>query len=65
MFVQDRVNKSAAFWSITLSLATVIGWYIASILDLADVFSMDPLWPGLLVSILVFFGISAFSRASE
>lgn len=58
MFVQDRVNKSAAFWSITLSLATVIGWYIASILDLASVFSIDPLWPGLLVSIVVFTGIS-------
>lgn len=65
MFVQDSVNKAAAFWSITLSLATVIGWYIASLLDLASIFSIDALWPGLTVSLFVFIGISVFSGANE
>ena len=63
--VQDEVNKDAAFWSITLSLITVIGWYAGSTLQLVSVFSIDSLWPGLLVSIVVFTGISYFSGARE
>ena len=63
--VQDEVNKDAAFWSITLSLITVIGWYAGSTLQLASVFSIDSLWPGLLVSFVVFTGISFFSGARE
>ena len=47
-------NSSAAFWSILLALTTVITWYIASWLDLAPLFGLDPLWPGLLVSFCVF-----------
>jgi SSS family solute:Na+ symporter len=65
MVVQDKVNTAAAFWSITLSLATVIGWYIGSMLELASVFTIDPLWPGLLVSIVVFAAISSFSDNPE
>jgi SSS family solute:Na+ symporter len=61
--VKDKVDNDAAFWSITLSLITVIGWYVASTFDLTGVFSIDPLWPGLLVSFVVFVGISVFSRA--
>jgi SSS family solute:Na+ symporter len=62
--VKDKVDNDAAFWSITLSLITVIGWYVASTFDLTGVFSIDPLWPGLLVSFVVFVGISVFSRAT-
>ncbi|NQV87293.1 MAG: sodium:solute symporter family protein, partial [Woeseiaceae bacterium] len=58
MVTGKSVNSSAAFWSIALSLVTVIAWYIASAMDVAAVFSFDPLWPGLLVSIVTFFGIS-------
>lgn len=65
MAVQDKVNTSAAFWSMTLSLITVIGWYIGSELDLSPAFSIDPLWPGLLVSGSVFTGISLFSTSAE
>ncbi len=65
MVVHDKVNTAAAFWSITLSLITVIGWYIGSTLELASVFSIDSLWPGLLVSIVVYAGISFFSDATE
>lgn len=48
-----KVDSVAAFWSICLSLSTVVGWRIASGLDIggADgIFSTDPLWPGLIVS---------------
>jgi SSS family solute:Na+ symporter len=60
-----NISKSAAFWSASLALTTVIGWYAASALELAAVFSIDPLWPGLIVSITVFFGVSLASGAKE
>ena len=60
-----KVNKAAAFWSMTLALVTVIGWYLASALSLADVFTLDPLWPGLFVSATSFFIISLSSDAQE
>jgi SSS family solute:Na+ symporter len=49
----DRIPASAAFWSITASLATVIGWRIAADAGLGGVFAVDPLWPGLAVSVSV------------
>jgi Na+/pantothenate symporter len=49
----DRVPASAAFWSIAASLAAVIGWRIASDAGLGGVFAVDPLWPGLAVSVAV------------
>jgi len=52
------INSAAAFWSISLALLTVIGWYVASAMQLAPVFSIDPLWPGLVVSVVVFTGIT-------
>jgi SSS family solute:Na+ symporter len=61
MVFQKKTSNAAAFWSITLSLITVIGWYIGSTLELADIFTIDPLWPGLLVSLVVFGGISIFA----
>jgi len=54
MVSSRKVNTSAAFWSISMALLTVIAWYAASAMDLAPIFSLDPLWPGLLVSITVF-----------
>jgi len=60
-----KVNKAAAFWSMTLALVTVIGWYVASALSLADVFTLDPLWPGLIVSATSFFIINFASDAQE
>ncbi len=63
--VSKKVNTSAAFWSMTLALLTVIGWYVASAMNLASVFSIDPLWPGLIVSIAVFTGISLVTSAQE
>lgn len=61
MVTMKTVNTAAAFWSISLALVTVIAWHLASVAKLAPVFQNDPLWPGLLVSCLVFFGISLIS----
>ncbi len=58
-FYWRRADSTAAFWSICLSLATVLGWRLAGDLDLGAVFNIDPLWPGLLVSTAVFLGLSA------
>ena len=46
----SRVPASAAFWSTGASLATVIGWRVASDAGAGGIFAIDPLWPGLLVS---------------
>ena len=64
MVGKNSTNRAAAFWSITLSLTVVISWYTGGALELAPVFEIDPLWPGLLVSAAVFFGLS-FARATE
>jgi len=58
-FYWRRADSTAAFWSICLSLATVLGWRLAGDLDVGAVFNIDPLWPGLLVSTAVFLGLSA------
>ena len=63
MVTLKSANKAAAFWSITLSLATVIAWYVASTIELAPIFSLDPLWPGLAVSITVFSTLSLVTRS--
>jgi len=65
MVTLKNVNTTAAFWSITLALITVIGWYGASAMNLAPIFGTDPLWPGLLVSVLVFSGITVAGKKQE
>lgn len=47
-------NRSAAFYSIGLSLLTVVVWYFARSVSTAAFLKIDPLWPGLVVSALVF-----------
>ena len=53
-----RARSTAAFWSISLSLATVIAWSLASRFELMPGLSADPLWPGLVVSWVVFFALN-------
>jgi SSS family solute:Na+ symporter len=65
MVSSRNINTAAAFWSITLALITVIGWYAASAMQLAPVFSIDPLWPGLIVSVAVFTGIGVVGGARK
>lgn len=50
----SKWNSDAAFWSISLSLCVVVSWSIAVRLDSFPLANIDALWPGLLVSLLVF-----------
>jgi SSS family solute:Na+ symporter len=59
------LSREAAFWSMTLSLATVIGWYFAAMLDLAPLFEIDPLWPGLAVSLAVIVAGTVFTAGES
>lgn len=64
----NHVPAGAAFWSSSTSLATVIGWRIAADAGMGGPFSIDPLWPGLLVSaalllVLTVFGSRRVARA--
>ncbi len=56
-----RADKNAAFWSILLSLLTVVCWYTAKESGMTGVFTIDPLWPGLTVSFAVFAGLTLFT----
>lgn len=49
-----RSDPTAAFWSVALSLPTVILWKIAASAGLQGVFVITPLWPGLTVSLVTF-----------
>ncbi|MGQ0430125.1 MAG: sodium:solute symporter family protein [Gammaproteobacteria bacterium] len=49
----SRVPERAAFWSTTAALVTVIGWRLAADAGAGGIFTIDPLWPGLLVSALL------------
>jgi SSS family solute:Na+ symporter len=46
----DRVPASAAFWSTSASLVTVVAWRVAADAGAGGIFAIDPLWPGLAVS---------------
>jgi SSS family solute:Na+ symporter len=55
----NRVSAGAAFWSIGASLVTVIGWRIAADAGAGGIFAIDPLWPGLAVSAVLLFALTA------
>ena len=40
--------------------ATVIGWRLAADAGLGGIFAIDPLWPGLLVSVVLLLALTAF-----
>ncbi|MBG0790057.1 MAG: sodium:solute symporter family protein [Desulfovibrionaceae bacterium] len=59
VFFWKRASSRAAFWSMSVSLVTVIAWYLGrgAFPDNA-LFAIDPVWPGLLASALLFFPLS-------
>ncbi len=57
-----RVDANAAFWSIALSLPTVIAWKIAASAGFEGIFLVQPLWPGLIVSTVSFIMVSVARR---
>lgn len=54
-----RGTEGAAFWSIALSLALVLAWYLGrECLPESALFAVDPVWPGLALSAVLFFSLS-------
>ena len=63
VFLWKRAQPGAAFWSMTLSLVTVVGWYIGQAFwPDNSLLAIDPVWPGLLVSMGIFFPWSLKER---
>jgi SSS family solute:Na+ symporter len=62
--ILKRTDSAAAFWSISLSLATVILWKIAASYSIDGIFTIEPLWPGLLVSAVTFLFVHRVSVRS-
>jgi len=59
-----KTDSAAAFWSIALSLTTVILWKVAASYGAGGVFAIEPLWPGLTVSFLTFIFVHSISVRS-
>jgi SSS family solute:Na+ symporter len=64
-FVWKRGNSDAAFYSMLSATVTVIVWYLGGIFGWGGVFSIDALWPGLLVSILIYYPVSLLGVQSS
>ncbi|MDD4731126.1 MAG: sodium:solute symporter family protein [Desulfovibrio sp.] len=59
VFFWKRATPAAAFWSMTFSLITVTIWYLGqAMLPESAMFAIDPVWPGLAASLLLFVPIS-------
>jgi SSS family solute:Na+ symporter len=58
------VNSRAAFWSIVMSLSTVIVWKAAAEFGVGGMFEVSPLWSGLFVSVVTFTFHSLLRRNS-
>jgi len=64
VFFWKRATAHAAFWSMSLSLTIVLVWYLGGhMLAESALFTIDPVWPGLLVSFLLFAVLSIFEPA--
>ena len=61
----EQVSKNAAFWSICCALGVVVAWYGIAQFSEAGLFALDPLWPGLIVSVGVFTIISRMDRNTQ
>lgn len=65
-FFWKRATPTAAFWSMTMSLLTVLGWYFGKAAYPGNtVFAIDPVWPGLAVSFVLFGLISLLGKAPD
>ena len=63
--IMKKTDSAAAFWSISLSLITVIIWKVAAGSGINGIFSVEPLWPGLTVSFVIYLFVHGVSTRSE
>lgn len=60
VFYWKWASRQASFWSMTVALAVVIIWYGGNIAFPNNyLFSIEPVWPGLLASAILFFTLNA------
>lgn len=64
-FVWKRGSSDAAFYSMLVSTVVVIIWSVGSAAGWGSIFAIDALWPGLAVSVALYFPISIFGRQSR
>lgn len=64
-FYWKKANASSAFWSMTLALVTVLVWTVGGQAGWGSIFNVDPVWPGLLISAVVFISMSLLVKPSE
>ena len=64
-FVWKKGSANAAFYSMLVSTAVVIFWNVGSSAGWGGVFGVDALWPGLIVSALIYFPVSLLGKQSE
>lgn len=60
-----KANAKAAFYSITFSLIVILFWFTGSMAGWGGIFSIDSLWPGIIVSALIFFPVSMLIKQSK
>lgn len=65
IFFWKKGHAKPAFWSMSLSLITVILWSLGGMFSIGKVFTIDPVWPGLLVSIFTFIPLSLMMKPSK
>ena len=66
MMYFEELNSRAAFFSSACSLITVLVWYSGARLGVTAFTDIDPLWPGLIVSLLFFLsGHALFGRTRK
>lgn len=61
-FFGEKGNADSAFYSMLASFLVVSIWYMGGAFEWGNIFRIDALWPGLLVSGIVFGGLSAGNR---
>ena len=54
MMYFEKLSSRAAFYSSTCALITVLVWYSGARLGVVVLTEIDPLWPGLIVSLVLF-----------
>lgn len=66
VFYWKWASRRAAFWSMSVSLAIVLLWYSGNAsFPHNALFSIAPVWPGLLASAILFFSISYLYRHNK
>lgn len=60
-----KTNSTAAFWSIALAFSTVIVWKVAAGSGMTGIFSIEPLWPGLTVSVMTYLLLHGLSSQGD